>query len=502
MPHTRRLAETSLPNPRMRILIASSEVHPYSKTGGLSDMVGALGKFLGRAGHTVGVVTPLYRGIREKFPELRLFDWRLDVSLGDTPVAGRVWTLEPSEGLTVYFIEQPEFFERGDLYQEGGFDYPDNAERFVYYSKCVTHLARYLPWRPELLHLHDWQCGLAAAMVHDLKTRGSWIDAPSVCLTIHNLAYQGMFAAAKFGLTGLPESYMQPDGVEFYGYMNCLKAGLSYADTITTVSPRYAREITTEAYGCGLDGVLRRRQNILHGILNGVDYEEWRTNENPYLKAPFTLDDLAGKAVNKAAVQREFGLPEEPEIPLFGSVTRLAEQKGVDLQLAALQEMLAGKMQFVLLGSGQREYERGYRRLAERYAGKCGVQIGFDTGLSHRIEAGCDFYLMPSHFEPCGLNQMYSLRYGTPPIVRVTGGLDDSVTDISENVDSANGIKFTEYTVRALSKAIRKAQMLYTDKELLEHYQHNGMSRNFSWEKTAHDYADLYHQVCTPAVVA
>ncbi|HTA30946.1 MAG TPA: glycogen synthase GlgA [Candidatus Cybelea sp.] len=479
----------------MKILVASSEIVPYSKTGGLADMVGALAKFLARAGHTVGVVTPLYAGLHEKLPGLKSLDWYLNLPLGSTWVAGKIWTLEPSPGLTIYFIEQKEFFQRGDLYQERGFDYPDNAERFIFFSKCVAHLARYLPWQPELVHLHDWQTALAALLVQDQKRRDGWTAAPPVCLTIHNLAYQGQFAAAKYGLTNLPETYFQPEGVEFYGFMNCLKAGITYADQITTVSPRYAREITTEPMGCGLDGVLRRRQSVLHGILNGVDYDEWKTAGNPYLACPYGITNMSGKRADKAALQREFGLPEAPDLPLFGTVTRLAEQKGVDLQLAALQEMLAGDMQFVLLGSGQREYERGYRRLAERYPSKCAVQIGFDAGLSHRLEAGCDFYLMPSRFEPCGLNQMYSLRYGTTPIVRLTGGLDDSVTDISENAKKADGIKFVECSVRALSKAIRKGLVLYADKPLLRHYQRNGMARDFSWESTATAYASLYQRI-------
>jgi starch synthase len=479
----------------MKILVASSEVLPYSKTGGLADMVGALAKFLARAGHTVGVVTPLYGGLREKLPGLRPLDWKLDLPLGLERVAGNIWTLEPSPGLTIYFIEQKQFFERSDLYQERGFDYPDNAERFVFFSKCVAHLARYLPWQPELVHVHDWQTALVPLLMLDQKLREGWTEAPPVCLTIHNLAYQGNFAKTTFALTNLPATYFNPDGVEFYGFMSCLKAGISYADQITTVSPRYAREITTEALGSGLDGVLRRRQNVLHGILNGVDYDEWKTEGNSFLKCSYNIADLSGKQADKAALQREFGLPEAPDTPLFGTVTRLAEQKGVDLQLAALQEMLAGEMQFVLLGSGSREYERGYRRLAERYASKCAVQIGFDTGLSHRLEAGCDFYLMPSRFEPCGLNQMYSLRYGTPPIVRLTGGLDDSVTDISEDADKADGIKFAECSVRALSKAIRKAQALYADKSLLRHYQRNGMTRDFSWESTAAAYAALYQRL-------
>jgi starch synthase len=476
----------------MKILVASSEVHPFSKTGGLADMVGALAKFLGRAGHSVGVVTPLYRCVREKLPGLRLLDWKLDFPMGAGRAQGRVWTPEPAPGLTLYFIEHPQFFERLELYQERGSDYPDNAERFIFFSKAVVNLARYLPWRPEILHLHDWQTACAAALAREEQLRGGWTSAPAVCLTIHNLAYQGIFDAAKFALTNLPASYFRHDGLEFYGRMNCLKAGIAYADQLTTVSPRYAREITTELQGWGLDGALRYRQNVLRGILNGVDYDEWKTEGNPYLKHSFSRADLSGKQANKTDLQRELGLPDAPRVPLFGTVSRLADQKGVDLLLPALQEMLAAEMQFVLLGSGQRDYERACLKLAERHRAKCAVNIGFDTGLSHRIEAGCDFYLMPSRYEPCGLNQMYSLRYGTVPIVRVTGGLDDSVVDIAENAAGADGIKFTEYSVRALAKAIRKALVLYGARELLTHYRRNGMARDFSWERTAAEYAALY----------
>ncbi|MGA2747759.1 MAG: glycogen synthase GlgA [Verrucomicrobiota bacterium] len=479
----------------MKILLASSEAIPYSKTGGLADMVGAMAKFLARAGHQVGLVTPLYGGVRERFPGLQLLDWKLDLPLGSQRVKGRVWIDQPAPRLTVYLIEQAAFFERSDLYQERGVDYPDNPERFIFLSKCAAHLARYLPWRPALLHLHDWQTAPAALLVADEKARDGWFPAPPTCLTIHNLSYQGNCPAAKFALTNLPGSYFQPDGVEFYGGLNCLKAGVFFADILTTVSPRYAREITTEGYGCGLDGVLRRRQNALHGILNGVDYDEWKTEGNPFLPHSYSALDLSGKEANKAALRRELGLPNPPDTPLFGTVTRLTEQKGVDIQLAALQEMLAADMQFVLLGSGHHDYERGYRKLAERFPSKCAVTIGFDTGLSHRIEAGCDFYLMPSRFEPCGLNQMYSLRYGTPPIVRVTGGLDDSVVDITEDANRADGIKFEEYSVRALAKAIRKALALYADKALLEHYRRNGMAADFSWERTAQAYAGLYKQL-------
>jgi len=271
-----------------------------------------------------------------------------------------------------------------------------------------------------------------------------------------------------------------------------MKAGIVYSDTITTVSPRYAREIMTEEFGCGLDDRLRQRQDSLFGILNGVDYDEWNTENNPHLKRGYSARNLEGKTINKLNLQLEMGLPKNPRVPLFGSITRLVDQKGIDITLGALEEMLAADMQFVLLGSGAPVYEKALTQLAARYPTKMAVQIGYDQGLSHRIEAGSDFFLMPSRYEPCGLNQMYSLRYGTIPIVRTTGGLDDAVMDISQDLNRANGIKFTEYSVRALARAIRKALVLYERAELLEHYRKNAMKADFSWDKTARDYLKAY----------
>ena len=480
----------------MKLLLASSEIHPYSKSGGLADMVGALAKFLARAGHQVGVVTPLYRGIRERFPQIEPFDWVLDLPMANRREPGKVWARHfGDDQLSIYFIDHPGFFDRAGLYGEAGADYPDNAERFTFFSKAVVNLARYLPWQPELVHIHDWQACLVPILMLHQKLHDQWASMPPSCLTIHNLAYQGVFPPTKYSLTDLPLDYFHPGGMEFYKSLNYLKAGITYADIITTVSPRYAREITTEQFGCGLDGVLRNRQASLVGILNGVDYDEWKTAANPYLTHSYTIDDLSGKAANKADLQEEMGLPVSPDIPLFGTISRLAEQKGLDIQLGALEEMLAADIQFVLLGSGSAELERAYRKLALRYPAKCAVRLEFDQGLSQRIEAGCDFYLMPSRFEPCGLNQMYSLRYGTIPIVRITGGLDDSVTDIPQSIERADGIKFLEYSPRALSKAIRKALVLYNDKPLLQHYRRNAMTKDFSWERTAAAYERVYRRV-------
>lgn len=477
----------------MRILLASSEVYPFSKTGGLADMVSALGRALVKAGHEAAIITPLYRGIRERFPAMKHVDWQFDLPMGTRHVQAGLWELQQPGEATIYFVDHAGYFNRAGYYLENNVSYPDNAERFIFFSKCVAHLARYLPWRAELVHVHDWQVALVPALILQQQTEG-WGDPPPTCLTIHNLAYQGVFPAESFVLTNLPARFFAPDGVgaEFYGLMNCLKCGIVFADSITTVSPRYAREITTEELGCGLDGVLRKYSGKLTGILNGVDYNEWNTTKNPFLLKPYTITSIAGKAYNKRELQRQLALPVDEKIPLFGTVSRLAEQKGVDIQLGALEEMLNSNIQFVQLGSGSHEYERGYRDLARRFPGKVSVQFDYNEKLSHRIEAGSDFFLMPSRYEPCGLNQMYSLRYGTIPIVRATGGLDDSVIDYGQNVENADGVKFYEYTSRALAKAIRKALAIYERPDLLRHFRRNGMKADFSWEKTVGEYLKVY----------
>lgn len=467
-------------------------MHPFSKTGGLADMVGALGKALARAGHEARIVTPLYRGIYEKFPGIKPEDWRFDLPLGANQVQGRLFSLEIEKNLMVYFIEQDEFYNRAGIYLENDVSYADNAERFIFFSKCVAHLARYLPWQPDIVHVHDWQAAIVPALILHQKNSGGWQNPPATCLTIHNLAYQGTFPAGAFALANLPREFFTPERMEFFGGLNCLKTGIVFSDAITTVSPRYAREIMTEEFGCGLDGVLRKRKNSFYGILNGVDYEEWNPSTDPFLEKKFSVTRLAGKTANKSALQKEFGLAQDKTTPLFGTITRLAEQKGVDIQLGALEEMLNTNMQFILLGSGSMAYERGYHELAGRFPKKVAVRVGYDEALAHRIEAACDFYLMPSRFEPSGLNQMYSLRYGAIPVVRATGGLDDSVIDWTENTEHANGIKFHEYSARALAKGICKALAVYRQPELLRRYRRNAMKTDFSWKRTVAEYLKFY----------
>jgi starch synthase len=479
----------------MRILLASGEVFPYSKTGGLADMAGALAKYLAAAGQEVLIITPLYRSVRQKVEGLAESKLRLAVPLGHDVVKANLYTLEPAPRLTVYFIDQPAFYDRPALYGEGGHDYADNAERFIFFSKAVTFLSRHLGWEPHIVHSHDWQVGLVALFIAHQRWQDDWDTPPRTCLTIHNLAYQGVFPAAKYELTNLPWHYFNPKGVEYYGQVNCLKAGIVFSDALTTVSPRYAREITTSEFGCGLDGILRERQGSLTGILNGVDYTEWKTTGNPFLKHSYSAENLAPKATTKLDLQSELGLPQGVRIPMFGMVSRLVDQKGMDILLGALEEMLEANLQFVLLGSGEPRFERAFLQLAQRHPSKAAVRIGYDHGLSHRIEAASDFFLMPSRFEPCGLNQMYSLRYGTVPIVRVTGGLDDSVVGPSENLDLADGIKFSDYSSRALARAIRKALVLYDHTDLLDHFRQNAMATDFSWTRTTEDYLRLFEQL-------
>jgi starch synthase len=460
-------------------------------------MVGALAKALARAGNRVGVVTPLYRGIRERFPSLTRLEPSLELPLGARLVRGQTWTLDSRENLTVYFIEQPEFYDRLNLYQQNGSDYPDNAGRFLFFSKAAVHLASKLPWQPEVLHVNDWQAGFAPLLLQHQQKQGGPAAGSRTCMTIHNVAYQGLFPASQYPLTNLPWDYFSFSGAEFYGQMACLKTGIAFADVVTTVSPRYAQEITTTQFGCGLEGLLRHREGALFGILNGVDYEEWDPTVDPYIEHHYSTQNIEGKKANKLALQRELGLPEDPALPLFGNIGRLVEQKGVDIMVPALQEMLDSKLQFVSVGAGSPVYEAAFQALARRFPAQVAVRTGFDEGLSHRIEAGCDFFLMPSQFEPCGLNQMYSLRYGTIPIVRAVGGLDDTVIDPREDLDAANGIKFNEYSAAALAKAMRKALALFQQPELLEHFRSNGMAKEFSWDHVAEEYAAVYERAVT-----
>jgi starch synthase len=478
----------------MRLLLASSEVFPYSKTGGLADMVSGLAKALAHAGHDVTLVTPLYQGAEERFQNVPRGRTPVQIPLGTKVITGELLEVTTSPSLRTLFVAQEDFFMRPSLYQAGGVDYPDNFERFLFFSKVIAQLALQPNSRPDLVMLNDWQTGLAALYLEHHAIVMGRRNTPASCMTIHNLAYQGNFPREKYELTNLPWKYFSAEGVEFYGRGSCLKAGLVYATKLTTVSPTYAREIQTAEFGCGFDGLLRARADSLTGILNGVDYEEWDAGKDANLRFKFTAEDLAGKTQNKLSLQEEFGLPQRADVPLFGHIGRLVEHKGVDILLGALEETLRGDIQFVQIGNGTPFFEDAYRKLAQRFPGKAAVRIGFDESVSHRIEAGSDFFLMPSRFEPCGLNQMYSLHYGTVPLVRATGGLCDSVVDIREDQNRANGIKFDEYSVGAVVKAMRKALALYQETPLLVHFRKNGMRADFSWARAAAAYVEVFER--------
>ena len=482
----------------MHVLLATSELNPYSKTGGLADMVSALAGSVARSGIRVSVVTPLYRGIAAAHPGIDPTPWRLTVPMGGSLVEGRFHRREVAPNLTLWFVEQPGFFNRSGLYAEGIMDHADNAARFLFLSRAALMLARHLPDPPRILHCHDWQTGLIPLLLRHAQVHEGWAQAPRTVFTIHNLAFQGSFPASGWGLTGLPSNWLHLESALHFDRINFMKAALTQAHAITTVSPTYAREILTPEHGCGLEGLLLKRYKDLSGILNGVDTEEWSPESDPALPARFSAADPTGKADCKAALQRELDLPQAAGVPLLANISRLTDQKGSSLIIEAVRLLIgAGEsLQLAVLGSGERALENAFRNLAQRFPDRVAARIGFDPGLSHRIEAGADFYLMPSRFEPCGLNQLYSLRYGAIPVVRATGGLQDSVVDPREDAARATGIKFTPYTAESLQRAILKALALWQEPAWLRHIRHNGMTADFSWEKQSAEYIALYESVC------
>ena len=470
----------------MRILYVASEVAPFSKTGGLGDVAGALPAELAALGHEVKVVTPRYASIQE--PRLTPTGHELELRFPFGTERGPVLSLRPSENLELLFLDNPRFYGRTGLYGDAGGEFGDNAQRFTYLSLGALQAAQRLDFIPDILHVNDWQTALAPVALRR-GFFGSSLGRTRSVLTIHNLAYQGQFGKHLMEELGLPwELFNAESGLEFYDGINFLKGGLQFADALTTVSPTYAREIQEPAGGASLDGLLRRRQGALHGILNGIDVNEWNPETDALLPARYGAEDLSGKAVCRRELLRRFGLPEEERTPLLGIVSRLAWQKGVDLLLEVLPQALEEGWRFVAVGNGERAYEEGLRALQRRFPQKVGVFIGFDAGLSHLVEAGADFFVMPSRYEPCGLNQMYSLRYGTVPIVRSTGGLADTVEDGEEGT----GVRFDAFQPPALLEALRRARALYEEPERLRGFQRRGMARDFSWAASARRYERLF----------
>jgi starch synthase len=468
----------------IKVLMVASEATPFAKTGGLADVVGALPAALRDSGCEVAVLMPRYRRI-ELTAARRVYD-SLPIWLGANLYETSLY--QADAGTTFYFLEAPALYDRDGLYGDTTGDYPDNAVRFAVLSRAALALARRV-FRPEILHCHDWQTALTPVYLRKLFSYDPTFIGIKTVFTIHNLGYQGLFPPSVLPQIGLDRQLFTTDALEFYGKLNLLKGGLVFNDALTTVSKGYAAEIQTDEYGFGLDGVLRARSADLYGILNGVDYRDWNPAADPRLAAHYSIEDLTGKRECKRDLLREFGFPDAAlKRPLLGMVSRLASQKGTDLILEVAPQLAAEGLYLAALGAGDALYEAKLREVASAHPGHIRVEIGYDEALAHKIEAGADIFLMPSRYEPSGLNQMYSLRYGTIPVVRATGGLDDTI-------DEGTGFKFREYSAPALLAAILEASAAFEKRPVWEAMMRRGMQKDFSWRASAAEYAALYRKL-------
>ena len=479
----------------MKIILAASEAVPYSKTGGLADVCGALPKALKRIDVDVRVILPRYTGMSFRHGDVvnQANGWQVMSDLA-VPFAGgikyaSVWE-DWLDDTPFYFIDCPEYFARGYIYGSGD----DEAERFGFFSRAVLELTKRLGDPPQVIHCNDWQTGLIPAYLQSVYRDDPYFAHTATLFSIHNLAYQGVFSPALLPQLGLDDDLFNR-GLEYYGQANALKAGLSFSTALSTVSRKYAVEIQTPEYGNNLDGLLRWRHNDLLGILNGVDYDEWNPAHDPHLAAHFSEYHLQGKQECKRDLLRKFHLPEDSDRPLIAIITRLTTQKGIDLLANAIWRILDTGAMFVLLGSGGKSYEDYFQHVRDSRPNQVGVYFGYNTALAHQIEAGADMYVMPSAYEPCGLNQMYSLKYGTVPIVRGVGGLDDTITNFERGTQRGNGFKFYDYSADRLVEKFYEALLVYDDQELWRQLQRNGMTADYSWERAAHEYLNTYQQV-------
>lgn len=472
-----------------KVLFVAAECAPFAKTGGLADVVGALPKALRRRGADVRVVMPLYAGIR--WDDLETLDGALAVPVAGENRFGAVRLGRvPGTDVPVYFLEHRGYFDRPDVY--GRPEYSDNVERFTFLSRAALELCKVLGWTPDVVHAHDWHTALVPVYLETVMWGTPLHRAPCV-FTIHNLSHQGVCAPEALPITGLGWEHYHAFEFEHFGSLNLMKAALYRSTLLTTVSPTYAREIQTPAFGFGLDGVLRARSADLVGVLNGIDDEEWNPATDRHLPRGFDRDDLAGKAACKAALQREAGLPVRADLPLFGLVGRLTDQKGIDVLAAGLDAIMSLPLQLVVLGTGEPRLERRLERVAASNPDRFRAFIQFDESFAHRIEAGADFFLMPSRFEPCGLNQLYSLRYGTLPIVRATGGLADTVVNYDETNGDGTGFVLHDLDERSLHATMGWAVSTWYDRPRhIDRMRRRAMAQDFSWNHSAEAYLDLY----------
>lgn len=461
----------------LNVILVSSEISPFAKTGGLGDMVGSLGMALKNLGMQPIFILPKYR-------------WSSQSS-----------KTSHSTEIPTFFIDIPEFFDRPSLYGEGGKDYPDNCARFAAFCQGVLDLLKSKNLSCEIIHGHDWQTALIPLYLKTLHSDDPFFRKIRTVLTVHNFGYQGIFPATDFKFTGLAQvgeprvrPYLQPS-LEFYGRMNLLKGGIVTADAVTTVSPTYAREVMTPEFGFGLEGVIKEREKDFFGILNGIDTNEWNPATDPHLPTRYSAKDLSGKDLCKRALQQEMGLPAKGEVPIFGMVSRLVDQKGIDLVVETFAALKNLDAQWIFLGSGDPRFEEALKGLSRSSPEKVAVKIGFDDALSHRIEAGADFFLMPSRYEPCGYNQMYSMRYGTIPIVREIGGLKDTVRNLVKDPANGTGIVFDRANAEDLKEAILRALDLYKKPKIFTKLRRRAMRQDFSWKRSVAEYVKLYHKI-------
>ena len=479
----------------LRVLFVTPEAVPFAKTGGLADVAGSLSKFLQKLGCQSNLVMPYYRMVKKSGFPIQYLGEEIEIPIGDEILRAEIYQGKLNQAIPVYFIGRDEFFDREYLYSTPKGDYFDNAERFIFFSKAVLTLCQQMGFSPDIIHHHEWQTGLIPAYLKSIYQNDPLFSHTAVVFTIHNIAYQGLFKKEKFRLTGLPMEMYNPEGIEFWERINFMKAGIVYADVINTVSQKYSEEIQTSEYGYGLEGILRKRKEDLYGIVNGVDYQDWDPSHDPHLVVRYNLNDLSGKKECKKDLLKELSLPTSLETsPLLGMISRLTDQKGFDLLVEILEDLFTLDIGFVLLGTGEQKYHDLFTQVAQKYPQKAGIRIAYDDRLAHKIEAGADLFLMPSKYEPCGLNQIYSLKYGTIPVVRATGGLDDTIINYDPAAKRGNGFKFVRYDAKEFLNQIKVAIGFYSQPEHWRKLVHNAMTSDFSWQRSAEAYLQLYRK--------
>lgn len=477
----------------MKILFIASEVTPLAKTGGLADVTGSLPQELSRMGHDVRIIMPFYKAVAKGDFLIRKIRKSVDVNIGDSVQKGLLRRTILS-GVPVYLLENKEYFHRDFLYGAPERDYPDNPQRFAFFCRGVLEMLKRLDYRPDVLHCHDWQTALIPLLLKYEYSHDPFFANMSVIFTIHNLAYQGLFPAESLGDFGLDGTYFTIDRLEYYGKVNLMKGGILTADAINTVSETYCKEILTPEQGCGLEGVLQSRRDYLSGIVNGIDHSAWDPATDAEIFRNYSASAPAGKAANKKGLQKLLGLQPDATVPLVGMVSRMIDQKGFDLVCRLLPDFAAGNMQLAVIGSGEQKYTGMFENMRVKGAGNIAFHKGFDNSLARKIYAGCDIFLMPSRFEPCGLGQLIALRYGSVPVVRSTGGLADTVVDEKINGADQSGFTFTEYSESSLLDALMRAFQVYGDHERWKKIVRCAMTRDFSWKQSAMKYEELYRR--------